>query len=139
MCPKSPIFLTPRSTHIRAHTHTHPHPHTRAHTHPQPHTHTHPHPHLPTHKQSLRGTVADKQGAFAGEVHDDEPRIDGDKAAFAGIDDHFRVAVNAVRVSDNLDPVVADVPLKLAAYRLAKDLVRASVACVGGGGGVLKG
>ena len=70
---------------------------------------------------------ADKQGAFAGEVHDDEPRIDGDKAAFAGIDDHFRVAVNAVRVSDNLDPVVADVPLKLAAYRLAKDLVRACV------------
>lgn len=38
-----------------------------------------------------------------------------------------RVAVNAVRISDGADPVVADVPLKLAAYRLAKDLVRACV------------
>lgn len=66
--------------------------------------------------------AGDKQGAFAGELED--PRIAGDKAAFAGIDDHFRVAVNAVRVSDNLDPVAADAPLKLAAYRVAKDLVR---------------
>jgi hypothetical protein len=59
----------------------------------------------------------------------EEPRIAEDKAAFAGLDDHFRVALNSVRISDGVDPVVADPALKLAAFRLAKGLVRV-VFCV---------